>query len=142
MTMLALETSVIARRFRSSSSIMIFDLVDETLEIRDVPLRELAVAAEVRGEGSDAAGEETIEETLAFVQDPFVAGDQRRIAKTPGVLLRVNSLLLQQAVQQRLDGCFLPVLLAFERGNYGFRREGAAVPENLHDDGLSFGNAN
>src|SRR5688572_1797944 len=114
MTMLALETSVSARRFRSSSRIMIFDLLDEPLEIGDVPLRELALPAEVGGEGSDAAGEEAIKEPFALAQHPFVARDQRRIEETPAVLLRANRLLLQQAVQQRLDGGLLPVLLAFE----------------------------
>jgi hypothetical protein len=99
---------------------MVFDFLDEPLEVRDVPLRQLALPAEVGGEGRDAAGEEAIEKSLAFAQHPFVARDQRRIQETPSIFLGANCLLLQQAIQQGLDGGFLPVLLAFERGYDGF----------------------
>src|SRR5262245_18454680 len=107
----ALDTSVSSINVRSSSCIVV-QLRDELLEIRDVSLRELSVAAEVRGERRNAPGEQAIEQSLADGEQPLVAGDQRRIQKPAAVLVRVNGLLLQQPVEQRLDSGFLPVLLA------------------------------
>src|SRR5262249_13119115 len=73
-TMIVLETIVCASSCRRAS-IIVFDLRNEALEVRNVPLAELAVSAEVRSKRSHAAGKKAVQQTLALAHHPLVARD-------------------------------------------------------------------
>src|SRR5262245_16849729 len=89
---------------------LIFELLDQAFEFRDVFLGQLPLLAEMRHQRRDATAKQPVQESLAFTHEPLVALKQGRVEITATVFLGADGLFLQEAIQQRLDRRLLPVL--------------------------------
>src|SRR5690606_33629318 len=94
---------------RSSASALIVDLPDQPAQLVDVFLAELAALAEVRHQRRHPAAKQPVQHALALAGDPGVAGEHGRIQVAPAIALSAHRTLLQQAVEQGLDGGLGPV---------------------------------
>jgi hypothetical protein len=136
----AMLEAVVNKRRHFHNSFVIANFLDETFEIGNITLGELAVAAEVRCERGYTSGEKTIQQALAFSQQPVIAANEGRVEETAAVFVGAYDLFPQQSVEERLDGAFLPILLTPERGHHGLGGQGVFAPKDLHDCRLRLGN--
>src|SRR5262245_37044203 len=137
-TMAALEATVASSNARSSSAAFIVELLQQAAQFGDVLATELAVLAEVRHQRRDATAEQALEQALALLQHPLLALEQRRVEVTAAVLLRFHRALVEQAVEQGLDGGFLPLAAVGQGGDHVLGAERMAAPEHVHDGGFGF----
>src|SRR5690606_11401206 len=139
----ALPTSVAWTISAIASRLSIVELLEQLAQLRDVLRAELALAAEMRDQRRDAAVEQPLQQAFAFVHQPGLPAQHGRVEVAAAVLGRPDRALLQQAVEQRLDGGFLPVLAPRERGHHvlgGERRAapGLSGPEDFHHHRFGF----
>src|ERR1700744_5158698 len=126
-----LEASVACHNSISRSAVMI-EILDEALEFGDVLLGQLSAVGKVRAQWCDAASEQTIEQRGARRVDVILALEQRAVEVAPAVALGGDRALLEQAIEQRLDGGFLPVGGLGQFGHHVIRRRRVLLPQHFH----------
>ena len=84
-----------------------------TFEVNDI----VRALHGVRDQWRDAAIEQAIQQAPAFRLHPVLALELRTVEKPSTVLLRTDRALVEQAIEQGLDGGFLPVLPAGQRAD-------------------------
>src|SRR3546814_4915335 len=114
------------------SALSIIDPLKQLAQLCDVLATELAVFAEVRDQRCDPTAEQAIQQTLALVDQPVLALEHRRVQVAASVLLRGDRTLLEQAVQQGLDGRCLPVLGLGKRRDHVVGGAWVLAPEPVH----------
>src|ERR1043165_9867261 len=112
--MATLAASVIMSKARRRSAAIV-ELLDEPFELLDVVLGELLLLTEVRDPRRHAPTEHTVEEAVALAGQPGVTREHGGVHVPPVVLLRAQRALVQQAIEERLDGGLAPVRDLLER---------------------------
>src|SRR5690606_32248293 len=135
------RTAAVAARLPSTShrksvSAPIIKLLDQTAQLIDIGLAELAALAEVRHQRCHAASKQAVKHALALLRDPCLPAQHRRVEVAPAVALGSHRALLQQAVEQGLDGRLGPVALPGQARHHVFGGERVLAPEDFHHHGF------
>src|SRR5690606_9073424 len=106
----ALAARLASASTRSRSAAVMVEAIQQLAQFRDVVRGQLPVGAEVRHKRGDPTVEQALEQPLALAGHPVLPAQHRRVEVAAPVLLGADRALAQQAVEQGLDGGFLPLL--------------------------------
>src|SRR5689334_9878265 len=109
------KTAQAAARFthsRSAKTLLVIGLQlrDQAFQPRDLLGREVAVAGVVGDQRRDLAAEQPVQQPLALAGDILFAADDGTVHGPAAAAFRGQRLLLQEPVDQRLDGGLAPGL--------------------------------
>src|SRR5262245_34230830 len=100
---------------RAMSLIVLLQILDQGLELLDVLGGELPVLGEVSDHGRELAAEQPVEKALALLGDIIGAGDQRPVDVAGLFLFPRDSLLREQAMDERAHRARRPAILLADR---------------------------
>ena len=107
----------------------------------EVVFRDFFTLHEASDERGEAAIEDAVEETDAFLMLALILSDGGRVAELTADSFDGQSTFVGEATYEGLHGAGFPVQTAFEFANDITEGAGAAFPEDLHDGPFGVGNA-
>src|SRR3569833_1427903 len=107
----AATLAAIVSSSRQSTKSVTIELLEEALEVREIPLRQLSLFAEVGYERGYAAAEQSVQEAFALRREPLLPRQQRRVLVAAAGFFGPRRALFDEAAQEGLDRRFRPVLL-------------------------------
>jgi hypothetical protein len=103
-----------------------------------VVLAQLMTRAEVGHQRRHPSAEQAVEHRAALRIDPVGALQHRGIQVAPALVLGGDHALLEQAVEEGLDGRFLPAGVAGQRGDDLVGAARRLRPQDFHYEGFGF----
>src|SRR5580692_3219537 len=122
--------AIVSTTSENSAWLIIAQTLDQHLELGDVLLGQLLVFAEMRHERRNASPKQSIDQPFALAGQPLLPRQHRRIDVAAPVFLGADRTFLQEPVEERLDGRFLPLPLARKRGHDLLSRARARPPQH------------